>query len=288
MDTAVEWPTAPALFTAHILPFLSSWWAVALLFAIANYKSMPGVWTARTWYHLTTAFRGELRRTVSSPSTDSPKRKVAFVKKSKPSDSIRQHPLFRPEAISTHVALLEIDFNLHKSNSTYFTDLDVGRIKLMARIMAPAWPLDNMPIEYKGRDGAWKREKVKGRAALILGATYTSFRHEMGAYISYDVESRILGWDSRWIYVGSWFVGKRQSTGQPKQIFASSLSKYIIKKGRITVQPDLFLTESGWIPARPVDLSSRTGKDCNGKGDGVSNSTLAAESERNGGGRRMG
>ncbi|RFU80502.1 thioesterase-like superfamily domain-containing [Trichoderma arundinaceum] len=162
-------------------------------------------------------------------------------------DSIEQHPLFQPVLISTYVPLLEIDMNLHKSNSTFFTDLDVSRIKLMGRIIAPAWPMDDMEIEYKGRDGKDKKEKVKGRPALILGATHTSFKRELRPYATYDIESRILGWDSRWIYVGSWFLSK---TMPKKKIYATSLSKYIIKKGRITVPPEQFFRECGWIPIR--------------------------------------
>ncbi|KAL7900319.1 hypothetical protein HDV64DRAFT_246178 [Trichoderma sp. TUCIM 5745] len=140
--------------------------------------------------------------------------------------------------------------NLHKSNSTFFTDLDISRIKLMGRIIAPAWPMDNMEIEYKGRDGTNKKEKVKGRPALILGATHTSFKRELRPYASYNVESRILGWDSRWIYVGSWFLSKSKSK---KKVYATSLSKYIIKKGRITVRPEQFFVECGWIPAQEAD-----------------------------------
>ncbi|ODA79277.1 hypothetical protein RJ55_04870 [Drechmeria coniospora] len=142
---------------------------------------------------------------------------------------------------------------MHKSNSTYFTDLDVARIKLLGRIIAPAWPMNNMRIEYKGRDGIARRERVRGRAALVLGATYTSFKREMAAFASYDVESRILGWDSRWLFVGSWFVSRK---GKPRQISASSLSKYIIKKGRITVKPEQFLSESGWITSRRDEIGS--------------------------------
>lgn len=143
-----------------------------------------------------------------------------------------------------------MDFNLHKSNSTYFTDLDIARSKLIGRILAPAWPMDNMFIEYTGRDGTPRRERVKGSPAIILGATYTSFKREMSAYTKYNVKSRVLGWDSRWLYIGSWFIGRKG-----KRLHACSLSKYILKKGRITVRPELFLAEAGWIPARQDPLA---------------------------------
>lgn len=219
--------------------------SLGLLFAIANFKSMPGVWTWRVLSKFRTSFRAQLRRTAPSPLADNMTRRVAIVKKPSPSCSIQEHPLFVPTVYSTHVPLAEIDINLHKSNSTYFTDLDIARSELIGRIVAPAWPMDNMLIEYTGRDGAPRRERVKGAPAFILGATYTSFKREMSAYTSYNVESRVLGWDVRWLYIGSWFVGKKE-----KKLYACSLSKYILKKGRITVKPELLLAEAGWIPAR--------------------------------------
>ncbi|PNP46854.1 hypothetical protein TGAMA5MH_01806 [Trichoderma gamsii] len=246
---ALDAPTILLTLKANVVPFFYTWYGAALsVFVVFNFKALPFVWTARTYYHLNTAFGNQQKRLVKS--TDGSKRKVALVQKKNAGDSIEKHPLFKPDIISTYVPLLEIDMNLHKSNSTFFTDLDISRIKLMGRIIAPAWPMDNMEIEYKGRDGTNKKEKVKGRPALILGATHTSFKRELRPYASYNVESRILGWDSRWIYVGSWFLSKSTSK---KKVYATSLSKYIIKKGRITVRPEQFFVECGWIPAQEAD-----------------------------------
>ncbi|EED13066.1 conserved hypothetical protein [Talaromyces stipitatus ATCC 10500] len=208
--------------------------------------SMPGVWAWRVLSTFRASFKAQLRQTVRSPSADNKSRRLAIVTKASSSSSIKEHPLFQPTVYSTHAPLTEIDINLHKSNSTYFIDLDVSRAELMGRLLAPAWPMDNMLIEYTGRDGVQKREKVQGSPAFILGATYTSFKREIGAYTSYNVESLVLGWDTRWLYIGSWFVDRKDK----KKLYACSLSKYILKKGRITVRPDLFLMEAGWIPSQ--------------------------------------
>ena len=133
----------------------------------------------------------------------------------------------------------------------------------MARIVSPAWPMDNMLIDFRSPDGTAKYEKVKGRAGAILGAVHTSFKREIKPYAHFDVQSRVLSWDNRWIYVASWFVAKSSSSSsgqtvpdKSKQIYASCLSKYIFKKGRITIRPELFLSEAGWIPPRPEGLPS--------------------------------
>lgn len=241
-----QWPPLSS-FLSFSLNYTG--WSILLfsivLFALTNFKSMPGVWTWRVLFTFRTSFNAQLRQTVQSPSADNETRRIAIVRKANRSSPIKEHPLFRPTIYSTHAPIAEIDINLHKSNSTYFTDLDVARSKLMGRILAPAWPMENMLIEYTGRDGTQRREKVQGSASFILGATYTSFKREVGAYTWYNVESRVLGWDTRWLYIGSWFVDKKDK----KKLYACSLSKYILKKGRITVRPDLFLAEAGWIPS---------------------------------------
>ncbi|KAJ6441497.1 thioesterase-like superfamily domain-containing protein [Purpureocillium lavendulum] len=236
--------------------FVTSWWLLVFILVLINIKAFPGIWTIRALYHMKNSFSRQLRQTVASPTAENAHRRVPVMRQSRSTETIDDHPLFRLETISTHAPLAEIDFNMHKSNSTYFTDLDIARIKLVGRIMAPAWPLDRMLVEYKGRDGEMKRERVKGRPALVLGATYTSFKREIKVLARYDVDSRVLAWDSRWLYIGSWFVSKSPGKDGKKAVFASSLSKYIVKKGRITVRPEQFLAESGWIPTRPQQTDS--------------------------------
>lgn len=75
----------------------------------------------------------------------------------------------------------------------------------------------------------------------------------MKPFCPYLVKSAVPAWDSRWIYVGPWFlqdvkVSQGISSAATALPYATSLTKYIIKKGRITVTPAQFLTEAGWIP----------------------------------------
>ncbi|CRG87950.1 hypothetical protein PISL3812_04972 [Talaromyces islandicus] len=264
LDGITNW--LPVLFRLSVdIAQPTSWLVLSLgvLFAIANFKSVPGVWTWRVLSTFNAGFKAQLRQTIPSPSTGNATRRIVVSRKPSSSSSISEHPLFLPSVYSTYVPLSEIDFNLHKSNSTYFTDLDIARSKLIGRILAPAWPMDNMLIEYTGRDGTPRREKVGGSPAIILGATYTSFKREMSAYTKYNIESRVLGWDSRWLYIGSWFIDRNG-----KKLHACSLSKYILKKGRITVRPEIFLTEAGWIPARQDPLAESKGNAAIGAADG--------------------
>lgn len=106
---------------------------------------------------------------------------------------------------------------------------------------------------------------------LILGAVHTSFHREIKPYQSYEVISRILAWDQKWIFVVSYFVkpGKaignvagesllnqqdekadavvNKGTGVGAGIFATAVSRYVLKKGRVTVPPEMLIGEMGFL-----------------------------------------
>ena len=115
-----------------------------------------------------------------------------------------------------------------------------------------------------------------------------SFKREIGMYEGYEMWSRLLCWDRKWIYVvthfvkkgtvrpssyiltdGSWFGGKghRNLKGPAKEgddideraVFASAVSKYVVKLGRLTVHPEILLQASDLLPERPGGWHSMAG-----------------------------
>ena len=115
-----------------------------------------------------------------------------------------------------------------------------------------------------------------------------SFKREIGMYEGYEMWSRLLCWDRKWIYVvthfvkkgtvrpssyiltdGSWFGGKgHQNLKGPakvgedvdeKAVFASAISKYVVKLGRLTVHPEVLLQASDLLPERPGGWHSMAG-----------------------------
>ena len=179
---------------------------------------------------------------------------------------------------------MDCDFNIHKSNSTYFTDLDVARSHLVPLLC--------------GRGIAQMRKKFaaeedKGRLGIILGGVHCSFRREIKPFQAFEIWSRLLTWDRKWIYVINHFVekgavqpkgftlqpwrkvdkdrgkqklnetqsrhhatnGKEPATIKPK-IFASSIAKYVFKVGRRTIPPTQMLEIGGLVPARPSDIDT--------------------------------
>jgi hypothetical protein len=194
--------------------------------------------------------------------------------------------LFEPIITSSFSPLLEIDFNLHKSNATFYTDLDINRIHLLSVLFKSV-------INPSLKPGPTKDGKLGGLVAALGGVSCT-FRREIKPYQKYEIWTRVLCWDDKWLYLVSHFVkadsvrprsyrlpgsqsasGKRQrpskgtnSVIQEKQtsslagaevkkmIFASAISKYVFKQGRKTIPVERVLEELDLLPPRPIDNDS--------------------------------
>lgn len=106
----------------------------------------------------------------------------------------------------------------------------------------------------------------------MLGAVSCSFRKEVKPYQPYEIWTRVLSWDRKWLYLVTHFVFKdavkpRAYSLYPSQnnkkgglrglknnedaIFASALSKCVFKKGRLTISPENMLKMSGLLPSEP-------------------------------------
>jgi acyl-CoA thioesterase FadM len=170
--------------------------------------------------------------------------------------------LFQPIITSSRAPLMEIDYNMHKSNSTYFSDLDISRVHLIACLMKLGL--------HRGRE-AIVAEK-DGAFGIMLGAVTCSFKREIKPYEAYEIWTQVLAWDQKWLYLQSHIVrpGHRPKawTLQPwrkdvageKQrerfkekpaydgVIASSVAKYVFKQGRKTIAPERMFELSGMLP----------------------------------------
>ena len=170
----------------------------------------------------------------------------------------------------SHSPLLEIDYNIHKSNSTYFSDLDVSRSHLVSYLCRPA--LRKLSYNNKTKVAVDPNGKVvDGSLGIMLGAAHCSFKKEIPGYKAYDMWSSVLSWDRKWMYIVTHFVEKgvrptewldpkwkgvrTRIAGRggdwEKKVYASAISKYVFKVGRFTVHPSIVLEESGLLPPRP-------------------------------------
>lgn len=164
---------------------------------------------------------------------------------------------------------MEIDFNLHKTNSSYFADMDIARGHLVCTLFSEA-------IAYmRGGTEAWASfSSKKPMFGLALGATSCSFKKEIKPYEEYEMWSKILSWDEKWIYIATHFVRKgaakpksyslypqqnqkvaaeeetfdQNAVDNNKAIFATAISKCVFKSGRKTVAPELMMQVAGLLP----------------------------------------
>ena len=203
--------------------------------------------------------------------------------------------LFQPIITSSRNSLSETDVYMHsmssqppphlwlrtltkplptESNSTYFSDNDVARAHLVCTLFSHG-------IEKIRGGTAALVDGKKSPFGFALGAVSCSFRKEIKPYEKYEMWTRVLTWDHKWLYIVTHFVrkdaaqphgislypsqrsppGSRRSSvidgslnqnGEKKPvIFASALSKCVFKRGHITIAPEIMLEASGLLPPKP-------------------------------------
>lgn len=191
-----------------------TWTAVALL--LLNIKVLPFVFHFRLYYYVIKYFYVV------------PKQKLKSI--------------YEPASMYTMTPLMEMDFNLHKSNSTYFTDMDISRTKLVTR---------NFSRFY--REYSDKEAPKLGKFQFIytpLGSVGLVFKKEIPAYTIYNVESRVFGWTKKWLYVISVFKSKRG-------VHAYGLSKYVFKQHRKTIAPEELLKFEGLLNDEVIESNKK-------------------------------
>ncbi|KAL9636715.1 MAG: hypothetical protein Q9164_002654 [Protoblastenia rupestris] len=165
---------------------------------------------------------------------------------------------------------MELDYNIHKSNSTYFQDCDIARTHLLCTLFSAGI---EQARSSKGQGIIGGGNKAFG---VALGGAACSFRKEINPFEKYEMWTRVLSWDRKWLYTVTHFVRKdkvkpRRFSMYPKQknmnggtrlvdakedaVIASAIHKLVFKKGRLTIPPEVMLQASGLLPARPENVA---------------------------------
>jgi hypothetical protein len=175
--------------------------------------------------------------------------------------------------------------------------MDISRTHLMLTLFPQGFEyLQKNPGVVFAPDG----KPAKGRFGIMLGAVECTFKKEIKPYEPYEMWTRVLTWDRKWLYIITHFVKKGavkpaayslqdsspsrrsekdSSNGQAapngdakhhqngaatlkvphEAVFASAISKYVIKLGRLTVHPEVILEASGALPPKPGGWSIMSG-----------------------------
>ncbi len=198
------------------------------IYFVTNIKGIPFAWHARFYYYVFKSLWLNKNKQISTKESQS------------------SNDIFRPRVFKTHAPPIECDMYLHKSNSTYFSDLDIARTDFMCFILKKAY------LYYNKKNGRYPFTPV--------AKVQISFKKEIKPFQRYTVNSRIVAWDDKWIFVLSKFmindpksVKRAIIQGDSKSIPAKTgnkvldkystvaavaLTKYVLKNGRITIPPE--------------------------------------------------
>ena len=176
--------------------------------------------------------------------------------------------LFAPNVRVSRCYPFACDINNHKSNSTYFADVDISQVELIARLISR---------------GFIARKKQGKIVTPRLGAVGGVFLKEIKIWQGYRVSSRVLAWDEKWLYIMTRFesAGKisqatENNTQQERRVYAIMMTKLVFKQGRETVPPQTCFVESGLIPKIAEEVDGRAtelSQDKDARSNGKSPST---------------
>lgn len=156
--------------------------------------------------------------------------------------------VFLPSVHTVSTPLGDLDYTLHKSNSTYLADLDLARGRHFYGLF---------------RVGLQKSRK-QGAVFPALGAVTCTFKKEIRPFAKVRIWTRVLAWDDKWIYLVSHFVSDDYEVGtagnkqdaRPGSLYATSISKQVVKRGRKTIPPVEFLASCGLVPSASVQSAA--------------------------------
>jgi len=194
-----------------------------------------------------------------------------------------------------------MDYNLHKSNSTYFSDMDISRTALFTAIIRNAVRKNSRLYGRKKKMETLSAvEAPRGKHVIALGGIMCLFKKEILPYQKFEMWTRVLCWDQKWFYLVThlvkpgvakpkgyalqpWKKGTKRESGEDDKevreklkgaIFATALAKYVAKRGRITVPPERVLIDADMVPVKPEGWVYKGDKGAKGVANGGVDSIL--------------
>ena len=132
-----------------------------------------------------------------------------------------------------------------------------------------------------GRARAKLNSERKGSFNIMLGGVTCTFKREIKPNEPFEIWTRVLSWDRKWLYLVSHIVKKeavkpngytlqpwkkkgdderRNEHAQKKPhpaILATSIAKYVFKQGRVTIPPERVLEASVLLPPKPPNMEQQ-------------------------------
>ena len=81
----------------------------------------------------------------------------------------------------------DLDTNIHMNNGRYLTVMDLGRLDLTIR------------------SGLWRAMR-DNRWYPVVGSAKMTFRRPLDPFQAYELTTRVIGWDDKWVYMEHRFM----------------------------------------------------------------------------------
>ncbi|EDK38823.2 hypothetical protein PGUG_02921 [Meyerozyma guilliermondii ATCC 6260] len=202
--------------------------ALLSLFLLSTYKTLPGAYVIRFYYRAFVTLALTRKKYVSSKKQNT----FGYTGDSK-------LDIFKPSTYTSYVSPLEIDMFVHKSNSTYFTDLDLARMDLVLRVFQKYFFQ-----EFDNDFGTFKSKSVNNFPYAPIAMVECTFKKELKIFQKFEIKSKVVAWDDKWLFMMSEFkIPKSDRT------YAVAMTKYVFKKGggRTTINPEEMIERCGML-----------------------------------------
>lgn len=120
----------------------------------------------------------------------------------------------------------DLDINRHVTNGRYYSMADIAR------------------VDFLFRSGAYKVALAK-RALPVIGDNWGKFRKELKLFQKFEIHTRLVGWDEKWIFIQHEF--KRQG-----RVLGFVTLRCVFRSGREVLKPQLFIDGLGMPSNSPV------------------------------------
>jgi acyl-CoA thioesterase FadM len=120
----------------------------------------------------------------------------------------------------------DLDFNLHVNNGRYLALADIGR------------------MHWFVRTGLLEVARAR-RAYPVVGDAIAKFRRDLRLFQSFEIHTRLIGWDAKWGFVEHRFV-------RAGRVIGAVTIRGVFKSPERTVEPRELLEALGHAGAAPV------------------------------------
>ncbi|KNC99379.1 uncharacterized protein SPPG_05623 [Spizellomyces punctatus DAOM BR117] len=115
--------------------------------------------------------------------------------------------IWAPQYLTYRVWPDDMDWNLHMNNSTYNKHLDYARTD---------WAIAILGLDFNRK------------VMIMVGGVQSFFMRELGPLQKYAIESTLLGYDEKWIYVQHRFIST--TPHKPSTVHCIAISKLVLKE----------------------------------------------------------